>query len=277
MSSSNDRRSRILSGDAVEAQRWDLPNMDERQRQSAEHVEVKPPTAAEIEAIQKSAEREGYELGYEKGQSDGYQQGLKDGQQVVAQAAESLREIVRHMAKPLAQLNQEVEQDLLSLAQAVAEQVLHRELDARPAALRKIIREGLQAIPTTEREGRILVNPEDHDWLLDDHALSIEGWQMVPDRDISRGGCVIESRNSSLDARLETRIAEVMERLFDQDEQGHGLHNEPQSTPDSGKPGNEAEPAPAAVEPDSDAQSQAEGAGSDAASGDTSEGEHGNR
>lgn len=210
--------------------------MGDKRSKNAETVEVKPPTAAEIEAIQQAAEREGYQAGYEKGQTDGYQQGLKDGQQHVEQAAASLQAVVESMAKPLAELDEEIEQDLLELVKTIAVQVLQRELDARPAALRRIIRDGLKSMPASERRGRIAVNPEDHDWLLDDHALSVEGWHLVADHEVSRGGCRIESRNSTLDATLETRIGEAMERLFDQDEHGHPLHSDGSNGSDAADP-----------------------------------------
>lgn len=242
MSSSDQHRSRILRGSDVDARPWDLPDMGGKRSKHSETVEVKPPTAAEIEAIQLAAQREGYQAGYETGQADGYQQGLKDGKQAVDQAAASLQAVVESMAKPLAELDEEIEQDLLELVKTIAEQVLQRELDARPAALRRIIRDGLKSMPASERRGQIAVNPEDHDWLLDDHALSVDGWHLVADHDVSRGGCRIESCNSTLDATLETRIAEAMERLFDHDEQGHPLHSDGSTASDTPQPDDNPQP-----------------------------------
>jgi flagellar assembly protein FliH len=223
MSSSDRRRSGIIRGSEVTAKRWDMPEVDPNYRRpgSEEPVKVKPPTAAEVEAIRDEAEKEGYQAGYKKGQKDGFEQGLRDGQQDVEQAAQSLRQVVQDMADPLAVLDAQIEQDIVDLVATLAEQVLQRELDARPAALRKIVKESLNALPASEREGRIYVHPDDYDWLVDDQGVAVDGWQLLSDSALHRGGCRVESRHAKVDASFERRLQDAMARLFDREDEEH--------------------------------------------------------
>ncbi|WP_206389824.1 FliH/SctL family protein, partial [Amnimonas aquatica] len=100
------------------------------------------------------------------------------------------------------------------LALALARQVIHAELRTTPELVLPVIRQALAELPSASRKVRLHLHPEDAhligEGLPELHEAS---WQVIEDDGISRGGCLLESGSASIDATLETRIAEVVARL----------------------------------------------------------------
>ena len=70
------------------------------------------------------------------------------------------------------------------------------------------------------RRGRVLevrVHPDDLA-LLREHAVAEEHWQLLPDPALARGDCLLESERSRLDARVDTRLAAVVDAVLGMDE-----------------------------------------------------------
>ena len=109
---------------------------------------------------------------------------------------------------PLRVLDAEVEQSLLTLAVAIASHLTRRTLRAEPEQLIPIVRECLQQLPLGAREVRVRLHPEDAAVVREKLAAPAgEGaWRLVEDPMLTRGGCLIDSEHSRLDARLESRI-----------------------------------------------------------------------
>jgi flagellar assembly protein FliH len=124
--------------------------------------------------------------------------------------------VLRFIAQPLRELDEEVEQSLLQLAMAVGKQLARRELRIDPTQVIAIIRESLQELPTSARNPRVHLHPEDA--VIVRERLSEPGsepaWTLVEDPTMSRGGCLIRIENSQVDARLESRIGAVIANVL---------------------------------------------------------------
>lgn len=171
--------------------------------------------AAAAEAIARVAreqsEQRGYDAGMAKAQAD-----MKGKLAEVDARIKRLDGLLKFMAQPLQELDEEVEQSLLQLAMAVGKQLARRELRIDPTQVIAIIRESLQELPTSARNPRVHLHPEDAAIVRE--RLSEPGsepaWTLVEDPTMGRGGCVIRTENSHVDARLESRISAVIANVL---------------------------------------------------------------
>lgn len=193
--------------------RWQMPVMADEQL-----AEAAP--AAEPAAVADSADRFEQELATlrEGARREGWEQGLGEGRQAargeLGLQAQRWRQLMAHLDQPLAAMDAQVEQELALLALALARQVIHAELRTTPELVLPVIRQALAELPSASRKVRLHLHPEDAhligEGLPELHEAS---WQVIEDDGISRGGCLLESGSASIDATLETRIAEVVARL----------------------------------------------------------------
>ncbi|MBF0220409.1 MAG: hypothetical protein HQL49_12900 [Gammaproteobacteria bacterium] len=179
----------------------------EKQRRELEeiaHLEaiaaLQPPTAEEIEAIQSSARQEGFELGR--------QEGKEAGSADIAAAVADIAAVVQALERPLSGVDSEVADFVVKLAMMLARQIIRRELHSDPKQLIAIVREAMKAIPMDSGRVTIHLNPEDAA-LVGSHLRS-SGEELtikiVDDPTITRGGAEIRSRNSFVDATIESQL-----------------------------------------------------------------------
>lgn len=158
------------------------------------------------QALQESEAR-GYQAGLEKAQAES--QVALDA--LLAKVAQ-LDSILQLLGAPLQQLDTAVEQELLNLTLAVGKQLARRELRVDPTQVIGIIRESLSHLPASARDVRVHLHPEDAATVRERLAEPSQerAWKIVEDPTLSRGGCMIRTENSQLDARLDSRINAVI-------------------------------------------------------------------
>jgi flagellar assembly protein FliH len=151
---------------------------------------------------------------------EAFQQGLEEGRlagraEVRAQV-ERLSGMFYDLAKPFEVLDAEVERELLTLAMALARQIVRRELKSDPTQIIGIIREAIAALPVAARDVRVHLHPEDAAVVRDNLAPteSERAWTMIEDPVMARGGCQITTATSRIDARLETRLGSILSELL---------------------------------------------------------------
>jgi flagellar assembly protein FliH len=199
---------RPFAAGAAAIERWSLPQVDG-------NVIGRPiderKAAAAAEAIARLARQESEARGYEAGMA-------KAETEIEARTAEldtrikQLDTLLQFMARPLQDLDAEVEKMLLQLTLAVGKQLARRELRIDPAQVIAIIRESLQELPSSAREIRVHLHPEDAAIVRErlTAPANERAWTIVEDPTLSRGGCLVRTENSQIDARLESRINTVI-------------------------------------------------------------------
>lgn len=177
-----------------QARPWVAPDM------SAGATPARPPTVGGLADLQAEAYREAFEQGLEEGRAAGREE--------VRQQVERIAGLFYDLARPFEQLDAEVERELLTLAMALARQIVRRELKAEPTQIIGIIREAIAALPVAAREVRVHLHPEDA--ALVRELLAEPGaeraWSVVEDPVVARGGCRVASENSTIDAQVEARL-----------------------------------------------------------------------
>ncbi len=224
-------------------QRWQAPDMDAPPPpppppSELEHASnPQPLTIEQLEQIQREAYEEGLKQGYEEGLKRGHEEGLEKGQAEGRNAGEAeisaeskklqlqakkvqteaghLRQVLDSLLPFVEELDQQLEQELVTLATVVARRLVRRELQTDPGQIVAVVREALAVLPSSERRLRLHLHPQDAEIVRKAlHLTTIEQpWEVVDDPTLTRGGARLETAVSRIDAtgehRLNTVIAEI--------------------------------------------------------------------
>ncbi|PWK83078.1 FliH/SctL family protein [Fulvimonas soli] len=203
----------VLNREEVAAfQRWELPLVGEAPAPEPSG-EAPRPTVSELEALERQAREEGY--------AAGRREGLADAQRELAARLARLDALLAAAARPLEALDAAVEQELARLALVAARQVLAHELKTDPALVVHAVRQAALALPAATRELRVHLHPDDLALLRSLDAAEPH-WRLLPDPALARGDCRIESESSRLDARVEARLAAVIDAVLGAGEDDDG-------------------------------------------------------
>lgn len=158
--------------------------------------------------------------------SQGFQQGFEEGkvqaeldlqvqiEKMMIEAQEVLKEA--YVAKD--QIIQEAEPFLVELACGIAEKVIDKQLTIEPDHTLELIR---QSLSRKREQGLITlcVAPDQFTFVQaarEELSLSIDSQaelQILPDSTVKDKGCVIRSSFGSVDARIDTQLAEIKKEL----------------------------------------------------------------
>lgn len=170
------------------------------------------PTAGQLEQIHRAA----WEEGFSNGSSAGYADGTQRAQADISQRAAVLDGLLSNLSAPLARLDHELVESVAELALLIARHLVRRELKATPGEVVGVVRETLKHLPVATRGTAIHLNPEDVDIVRQALGLGDEAgsWRLEPDPLITRGGCVVETETSRIDASVESRLAAIASKMF---------------------------------------------------------------
>lgn len=170
----------------------------------------------ELSALQQRA----WQQGFDQGRAAGHEAGLAE----LADRIDALEKVLDALARPLQDLDQRVEAELLALVQALVRQLVRRELHQDPAHLVGVLREGLAALPLTAEDVVVRLHPEDAA-AVRQCLTPTDGeraWRVEADPLMERGGCLISSARSTVDGRLDTRLARAMAALLEDERAAPG-------------------------------------------------------
>jgi flagellar assembly protein FliH len=210
MSDTNRLRA-IAAAAAAAAERWPLPAVDGPIVGSRRPAAVDPQAALSLAAAEETARARGHEAGLTAGRAEIEQQ--------VAELEERVRRldaVLALLARPLEQLDAEVEYQLTLLALSVGRQLVRRELRVDPAQVIAVIRDAVGRLPVAARDVRVQLHPEDAATVrehLAEPALE-RAWSIVEDPTQSRGGCLVRTETSQIDARFESRVQAIVASVF---------------------------------------------------------------
>lgn len=196
---------------ASDVQRWELPHVGARQSVDKAAGVVAQPTVRELEALEQQAREEGY--------AAGHAEGLAAAQQQLHEQLARLDALYTAAARPLQALDEQTEQELARLATVIARRVIAHELSLSPGLIVHAVRQAATALPAATRELRVQLHPDDLA-LLRELGAAETHWQLQADPALSRGDCRLLSERSRLDARVETRLAAVIDAVIGDDADG---------------------------------------------------------
>ncbi|WP_374019909.1 FliH/SctL family protein [Paenibacillus thiaminolyticus] len=167
------------------------------------------------EQLIESTRNESYETGYREGMERAEQEIKEAYERKIAEAEAVLRQA--YQAKE--QLIQEAEPFVVYLSCAVAEKIIQKQLSVEPEIVLELARKTL----SRKRESgtiTLCVSPEQFAYVhaaREELSLAVDSQaelQIIPDSSVNDGGCVVRSALGSIDARIDTQLAEIKKALM---------------------------------------------------------------
>jgi flagellar biosynthesis/type III secretory pathway protein FliH len=137
--------------------------------------------------------------------------------------AERLAQSVKQLADLRPRLCKEAEADLLRLGMAIAQRILHRQLNIDPTALEALVKVSLDRLGRQEQI-RVRVSPSLQGIVSAVLGkLSSRPIEVAADSNLEAGGLIFETPRGQLDASIHSQLDEIERGLIDR------LENRPQT------------------------------------------------
>ena len=169
-----------------------------------------PPDPQPQQARLAALEREAFAKGYEQGERAGLQAGSARAEAMLQRLAQTLEELAGLRREMIRQ----TERQMVQLALAVAKRIVRREVALDGNLTLSMARLALDRLGDSTAV-TVRLHPEDLAAIADGG----DRWDrphltVVADRDIGRGGCVVESDFGSIDASVEAQFQELARALL---------------------------------------------------------------
>ena len=188
---------------------WQVPSI--HSNGSNDFRQEKEEDAKSEQMISAEARQKIKDSAYTEGFEKGRREGLSSAEQEIGVKTKLLSSLIQQLSEPVAQCGEQTQRQLLELAFAVSRQIVRRELKQDPTQLIAIIRDALSLLPVGSKNIQIFLHPDDASIVKE--VLSIDktspdsAWQLVEQPSMERGGCLLESDNSKVDASVDRQIA----------------------------------------------------------------------
>ena len=179
-------------------------------------------TVSQLQDIQKQAHDEAYKKGYDeaykKGTADSnefIQKELSQQRAELNQKAAQLQQCFNVLSRPLTDVDEAVEQQLTEMVFSLTKQIISHEISTSPEHITGVLQQAISRLPMAQRQVLIKMNSADIK-LLQDNDINIEDpdWKLDADDSIAAGGCLIETESVRIDRRIDTRMKELSQQLF---------------------------------------------------------------
>lgn len=162
----------------------------------------------EAELLREHARAEGREEGLAQGRAEGVAQAHA--------AALALGEALAELRRSEYELAQNVERDAVQLALALAAKILAGTLEVEPERVLDVVAGALRRL-ADRRRVVVLVDPEDLECVsgalaeVQAQAGGVELCELQADRRVGRGGAIVRTLESEVDATLQTQLERARE------------------------------------------------------------------
>ncbi len=185
------------------ARAWDMPQFERDDPSVSETVQPeRPPTAAELDALQQRAHDEAWAQGH----AEGYAAGVAAGEAAVTEGVERLHILAAALASPLDELDRDLEYSLANLALILARRIVGKSVFDDPEALQSLVRQTVAALgQELEAPVEVWLNPRDLQF-LSGHELTDANWMLHQDDNLQSGDVRVKRGMAEVDGRLQQRL-----------------------------------------------------------------------
>ncbi len=158
-------------------------------------------------------------LSYQQGFAEGKRKGLMLGRREVAPLISKLKLITRSLLQAKEEVTNQAQREMVELALAIAKRVVRANVQMNKEIVTHMVKEALRRAADRERIV-IRINPQDVEEIKaqrDEYTTSIEGigsLEIVADRRVSPGGCVVETNTGNIVADLDAQLEEIKGKLI---------------------------------------------------------------
>lgn len=152
---------------------------------------------------------------YTKGMQEGFVVGMAKAREQAQEDKQIFLHLMSTFSDALEKSDEQIADDVLSLALDIAKSMLKSKLNIDPDAILPIVLDAMHYLPHIQKPIRILVHHEDAQILFDNLAeeISSQHWQIQIDNNVERGGCMIETGSNQIDATNSVRWKRISEAL----------------------------------------------------------------
>ena len=174
---------------------------------SAKARELLQKAQLEAETILQKAQEENAKQ-RQAGYDSGYQEGLAQTTEILVKARTEQEQFLKNANR-----------DLMDLAFKIAEKIIGKQLEMEPETIIAIVKQAMQTVRQS-KQLTIRVHPEDAKLLKQNEEELQEtlGRQrildVVEDKKVHRGGCIIESEIGTVEAQLQTQLERLKKILL---------------------------------------------------------------
>lgn len=182
-------------------------------------VSVLPSVESEIPSIDSThlarVEKNAFENGFHEGQKAGLEASEKKLNILMQRYAESISEIDNLKTS----LYSRVEREVVKLALEVAKKIVHREVQADPEIVQTLVKVAL-GHAALKSAVKVRLHPSDYSNIMKHRsALSSANAEcreieLVSDKSIEQGGCLVQTECGDIDARIAEKFREVERSFF---------------------------------------------------------------
>ena len=168
----------------------------------------------EAEEIKKNAFEEGKNQGYAEGQEEGRLAAEEKMCEMITATNEKAERTIQLAEKEKLDSVLAAEAEIVTIAMAVAEKVIPQHFIDAPQVIFPLVKAALEKVKD-QNSIVIKVSPENYEFVLmakNELQMIVDGEEeicIVSDQLLKNDGCIVESANGNVDARLETQMAIV--------------------------------------------------------------------
>ncbi len=183
-------------------------------RAEATSLEMVAQAQSRVKLIEENARSAGNEQGYNAGKAMAEEE--------LAPVIATIRELIESIRVQRTAIFNAAEPELVRLAMAIAERIVHGELATNPNVVVENVRQALTRLVTREVV-TLRLNPADVDTIRRHRdgivsASDVEHLRIVEDQRVDRGGVVIETDSGTIDSKVSTQLREARRALVTDDE-----------------------------------------------------------
>jgi flagellar assembly protein FliH len=152
---------------------------------------------------------------YAKGMQEGFAVGMAKAREAAQDDKQNFLNLTTAFSEALEKSDEQIADDVLSLALDIAKSMLKVKLNVDPATLLPVVMDAIHYLPYVQKPARILVHHEDaqmlREYLADE--ISSQHWLIQEDSNVERGGCLVETGANQIDATNGVRWKRISEAL----------------------------------------------------------------
>lgn len=179
----------------------------------------KPPASATIMSERKIDAPSPIEEAYARGLSEGKTLGRREMERELGRTINTLKQAMNELTRLRSEIYRNAEREIVALALAIAEKIVHQEFSTNKEAVRGVFRSAVEAIGEKEK---LLVRCHPGDLpALEGYLKDIQASQgglgeveFISDTGMLPGGVKIEAAFCEVDASLESQLAVIKKILF---------------------------------------------------------------
>lgn len=207
----------IHSDDVESVSSWDMPHIVKNDKLSLKEQLLSPDEVKKLSEKKQQQLARVFEQAKKRGYEQGEKQGYEKGYASLQERSQSLEKLFSAFEVGVTGLNFAFEKEVVDLALAIAKAVIRTEIKTSPEVIKAIVQEALNYLPSNASGINVHMNPSDVDivenLVAENLMKRLDNIKLKSDENIHPGGCIIKSEMSHVDATIETRLKDVLDKI----------------------------------------------------------------